>query len=136
MRRPRAIWVVLGSLATLAVLGLVAGILVLRSAWFHEKVRARIIETIETATGGRAELGAFGFDWRRMRAEADAFTLHGNEPAGRPPLFRANSIVVGLKIVSVLLRDVDIQSLEVKDPHIYLMVYPDGHTNIPEPKIK
>lgn len=136
MSRQRIAWMVFGSLAAILVLALAGGILVLRSAWFHEKVRARIISTIETATGGRAELGSFRFDWRQLRAEVDRFALHGNEPPGRPPLFRAASIAVGLKIVSAVRRDIDIQYLEVKEPHVYLIVYPDGHTNVPEPKIK
>ncbi len=136
MSRRRIAWVVLGSLAAIVLLGLAGGILVLRSDWFHEKVRARIISTVETATGGRAEVGDFRFDWKQLRAEVDRFVLHGNEPADRPPLFRAASVVLGLKIVSALRRDVDLQYLEVKDPHIYLIVYPDGHTNVPEPKIK
>lgn len=136
MSRRRIGWIVFGSLAAILVLCLAVGIVVLRSDWFHEKVRARIINTIETATGGRAEIGSFRFDWKQLRAEVDRFTLHGNEPADRPPLFRAASVTVGLKIVSLVRRDVDIQYLEVKDPHIYLIVYPDGHTNVPEPKVK
>jgi translocation and assembly module TamB len=134
--RRRIAWVALGSLAAIVVLGLAGVILVLRSDWFHEKVRARIVSTIETATGGRAEVGNFRFDWKQLRAEVDQLTLHGNEPADRPPLFRASTIAVGLKIVSAFRRDIDIQYFEVKDPHIYLIVYPDGHTNVPEPKIK
>ena len=112
------------------------GVAVLRSGWFHEKVRAGIVSTVETATGGRVELGGFSLDWRKLRVEIQAFTLHGTEPAGKPPLFRASSIAVGLKIVSVLKRDVDIQYLDVADPRVFLIVYPDGRTNVPEPKIK
>jgi translocation and assembly module TamB len=134
--RRRIVGIVLGSLVAILVLGLAGGILVLRSDWFHEKVRARIISTIETATGGRGEIGSFRFDWRQLRAEVDQLTLHGNEPAGRPPLFHAEKVAVGLKIVSALRRDIDIQYLEVTQPHIYLMVYPDGHTNVPEPKLQ
>jgi translocation and assembly module TamB len=134
--RSRKLWLTLGSLAIILAAGFIGAILVLQSSWFYEKVRARIIGTIETATGGHAEIGSFRFDWRQLRAEVDGFTLRGNEPPDRPPLFRATSVTVGLKIVSLLRRDIDIQSLEVKNPHIYLIVYPDGHTNIPEPKIK
>ena len=84
------------------MLTLLAGVLILRSDWFHEKVRARIVETVETATGGRVELGGFQFDWRRMRVEVQAFTIHGTEPAARPPLLHADSIALGLKSVSAL----------------------------------
>ncbi len=136
MSRMRAAGLVAASLAAVVLLALAAGVLVVRSSWFYEKVRARMIAAIETATGGRAELQAYRFDWKQLRAEVDGFVLHGAEPAGKPPLFRAASVAAGLKIVSVFKRDIDIQSLDIREPHIYLIIDPDGHTNIPEPKLK
>jgi len=136
MTRKRIAVIGVISLAALVALAVAAGVLVLRSTWFYEKVRERMIGTIETATGGRAELGAYRFDWKRLRAEVDGLVLHGTEPAGKPPLFRAASVTAGFKIISLLGRKADIQSLDVIDPRVYLIVYPDGHTNVPEPKLK
>jgi len=134
--RRRKLRIALATFAALVLLTTVAVVLVIRSAWFFEQVRARIVATVETATGGRVDVGAFRFDWRTMRAEIRGFTLHGTETAEKPPLLRASSISVGLKIVSALKRDVDIQSLDVEEPRVSLIVYPDGRTNIPEPKVK
>src|SRR4051794_17764543 len=136
MRLRRFLWIAALSLTAIALIALVTSVLILRSDWFHEKVRARIVETVETATGGRVELGGFTFDWRRLRVEVHSFTIHGTEPAGKPPLLHADTIVVGLKIVSALKRDVDIQYLDIGAPRVSLIVYPDGRTNVPEPKIK
>jgi len=134
--RKRIAFAIAGSLAGLIVLAGLAAIFVLRSAWFYEKVRARVVRTVETATGGRVEAGSFQFDWTQLRAEIRMFVIHGTEPAHKPPLFRAGSVAVGLKIISVLKRDVDIQYLDVTGPHVCLTVDPDGHTNVPEPKVK
>lgn len=134
MNRRRIAWIAAGSIAGVLALGAAAIPLVLRSSWFYEKVRERAVSTVEEATGGRVELRSFQFDWKRWRAEFHGFVLHGNEPADRPPLFRADSVAVGLKIVSVFRRDVDIQYLDLAAPRIYLIVYPDGRTNLPEPK--
>ena len=123
-------------LAAAALLAAAAGVLVLRSQWFHGKVRGWLIGSIEDATGGRAEMGLFRFDWTSLRAEADSIVLHGTEPAGRPPLFRAGSIAVGLKIVSLWKRDIDIRSLEVEAPRINLTVDAHGRTNLPQPKVR
>jgi translocation and assembly module TamB len=136
MRRRRALWIATGVLAALAVGAVIAGVLVVRSRWFYDRVRERVVATVETATGGRVEIGGFRFDWSHLRAEVTSFVLHGTEPAGKPPLLRASTITVGLKINSLWKRDVDIQSLEVAAPHVYLIVYPDGRTNVPEPKVK
>jgi translocation and assembly module TamB len=135
-RRKRRVLIAAGSVTLLVALVAVAGILTLRSRWFYEQVRQRVVSTVETATGGRVEAGSFQFDWTRLRAEIRRFTLHGTEPEGKPPLFRAGSIAVGLKIVSVWKQAVDIQYLEVGEPRVYLIVDPDGRTNVPEPKIK
>ena len=135
MSRRRALWIAFG---TVAVLLAAAGALVavLQSRWFYERLRAGIVERVEQATGGRAEIASFAFDWRRMRAEIRGFTLHGTEPAGKPPFLRAQRIAAGLKIVSLLRRDVDIRSLDVAAPRVYVIVDADGRTNVPQPKVR
>src|ERR1035441_8443046 len=119
----------------LVLLAGIAAIFVVRSAWFNGKVRQFIVGTVEKATGGRVEVATFRFDWKHLRAEVHEFVLHGKEPADKPPLFRAGSVVVGLKLVSILRRDVDIQSLTISDLRVYLIVGADGRTNFPEPKV-
>jgi translocation and assembly module TamB len=131
----RLLWIG-ASVAAAVLLAAVAGVFVLRSEWFRGKARAWLVSSIETATGGRAEMGAFRFDWTAMRAEADSFVLHGTEPAGKPPLFRAASIAVGLKIVSLVERNIDIRSLDVEAPRIALIVDSNGRSNLPQPKTR
>jgi translocation and assembly module TamB len=133
--RRRIAWFA-GGLIVFLLLAAVTVVMIVRSDWFYNKIRAKIIETIETATGGRAEIGSFSFDWRKMRAEVRDIVLHGTEPADKPPLLRAPQVVVGLKIISLSRHDIDIQSLAVIEPHVYLIVASDGSTNIPKPKGK
>src|SRR5438876_651218 len=116
-------------LVLLLAIAAVNVVFILQSTWFFEKVRHAIIDTVETATGGRVEVGSFRFDWKQMRAEVREFVIHGSEPAGRPPLLRAGTVVVGIKLVSAIRRDVDIQYLNIDQPRIYLIVAPDGSTN-------
>ena len=136
MTRKRMAWTAVGVLAGVALGVALAAVLVLRSAWFNQKVRERVVRTVETATGGRVEAGSFHFDWKRLRAEIGAFTIHGTEPSGKPPLFHARNVAVGLKIISILKRDVDIQYLEVIEPRVYLTIDSDGRTNLPAPKVR
>lgn len=124
-----------GLLAGLVVMA-AAAILVLRSDWLHEQLRQRLVATVENATGGRAEVGSFRFDWKRLRIDLGQFTVHGTEPPGKPPLFQAKSAQIGLKVISLWRRDVKLQELDVVEPRIDLIVGPDGRTNLPEPKVK
>src|SRR6185437_16966837 len=96
-----AIWAAAG-IAALVLLVVVAGVAVVRTQWFRDRVRDRIVSDVERASGGRVEIGSFQFDWKTLTAKVSPFVLHGKEAAGEQPLFRAESITVGLKIVSIL----------------------------------
>ena len=93
-------WVV-GGLLALVLLTALVGLYVAQSDWFREQVRKRIVSELESATGGRAEIGKFQLDWKTLVAEMDDVVLHGTEPATGPPLLRIKSLVIGLKIVSL-----------------------------------
>jgi len=42
---------------------------------------------------------------------------------------------VGLKLVSILRREIDIQFLEVEAPQLRIIVHRDGTTNLPRPGV-
>jgi translocation and assembly module TamB len=135
MRRPVKIGLYAAAgLAGAALLLIAAAFVVVRTSWFHEQVRRRMVSEIENATGGRVELAGFGFDWHSMTASARGLTIHGTEGKGEAPLFHADLIRVGLKIVSILEKRVDLESVRVERPQVNLIVYPDGRTNFPKPK--
>ena len=124
-----------GALVLVFALLTTIAVLTLRSPWFHEQVRQRIVAELERVTGGTATLGSWVFNWQLLTAEFNDLTLHGSEPANVPPLLRARSIKVGLKIISFWKRNVDIESLLIVEPLVNLIVAADGSTNIPAPKI-
>lgn len=127
------------SLAGFLVLLLITGIAVvalLRSTWFHDAVRDRIIAEAAKATGGRAEIGRFEFDWRTLEARVAPFTLHGKEKPGEPVFLQTDGIRVKLRIVSALQKNVNIAALVVERPRIHIVEYADGTNNIPTPKTR
>ncbi|HZT34040.1 MAG TPA: translocation/assembly module TamB domain-containing protein [Bryobacteraceae bacterium] len=124
-----------GSLAALALLLTLAAGLVVHSGWFREQVRERLVREAERATGGRVECGPVSFEWLRLRAHVQDFVLHGGEPSGAPPLFRAASVTAGFKLLSAVRSRVDLAALEVRAPQVYVIVRPDGSTNIPSPRL-
>ena len=128
------LWIVAPLLA-MVLIAFAAAVITIRSDWFKNKVRERIVTIVEDSTGGRAEIGRFSYDWRRLTAEVGPFVLHGKEPKAAPPLVRADKIEIGLKIISALKKDVDIAQLSVDKPEVHIMVAPDGSTNLPTPKL-
>ncbi len=134
-KRNRILLRIVGSLAALVVVLVVASVLILQSAWFSNYVRGKIIQVTEESTGGVAELGSFQFDWTHLTARIRNFVLHGTEPKGADPLARVALLEVRLKLFSGLKKAVDLQYLGIEQPQVNLMVLPDGKTNIPEPKV-
>jgi len=124
----------LRALATIVVLLAIAaitGVMVVRSGWFHEYLRERILQELERSTGGRAELSQLIVDWQGLTAQVSGLVVHGTEPPEEAPLVRVESATVGLRVLSVLEQRVDLASLDIVRPHVNVIVYPDGSTNFP-----
>src|SRR5258706_13509941 len=123
----------LAAAAILLVVCAVAALLVVRSGWFREKVRQRIVTEVESATGGRVEVGNFSFKWETLTAKISPFVLHGTEAAAEAPLLRVESVSIGLRIISMLERKIDLASGTVDRPRLSIVIYPDGSDNLPTP---
>ncbi len=136
IKRKKVILTVLASLAGLVLVLLIASILVLRSAWFANYVREKIIAVTEESTGGKVEISSFQFDWTHLTARIRNFVLHGTEPSGTDPLVQVQLLEVRLKLFAGLKKAVDLQYLGIQQPRVNLIVFPDGKTNVPEPKIQ
>jgi translocation and assembly module TamB len=138
-RLGRVLWHVLvrgiAAVAVLVVIAALAGLVVVQSGWFHEYVRQRIIAEIEHATGGRVELGSFSFRGPTLTARVSQFVLHGKEPAGEPPLLHAESVTIGLRILSFAERKIDVASVQVDKPRVRIVIYADGSDNLPIPQL-
>jgi translocation and assembly module TamB len=136
-RRARKIvlFSVLGMIVLLAIAA-IGSLIMVRTEWFKNKVRDRIVAVAETATGGRVEIGRLDYQWPGLTVEVSPFIVHGKEPPGAPVFFRAEKITIGLKIVSALKKEVDIRSLTVEQPQLHVTVAADGTTNVPEPKVQ
>jgi len=134
-RLRRTLLISTGTVLAFALVLVCVAVAVLQSSWFKEKVRLRIVSETERASGGQVEIEAFNFDWPHLTAAIDGFVLHGTEPKTDAPLFRAEHILLRLKLISILGRQVKIRNLQIDKPQIAVIVHPDGTTNIPPPRL-
>ncbi len=133
-RKKILIWIGAG-IPALILLLIITSVLIVRTAWFSNYVRDKIIAVTEESTGGVVEIGSFQFDWMHLTARIRNFVLHGNEPKTAAPLARIALLEVHLKLLAGLKHAVDLQYLGIDQPQVNLIVFPDGTTNIPEPKV-
>ncbi len=131
-RRKWVLFVALGLSCLVVAVGVTA-VLVLRSSWFSEKVRLRMIYEIERATGGRVELGSWGFNYATMTAHVERFVLRGTEAPNRAPFFRAGRVAVGLRIISLFKKNIELASAVIERPELHIYIAADGSDNIPKP---
>ena len=124
---------------TAVVIGIVllvaiAAVFVLvRSPGFHRWVLAKIVEQASQSTGARVELENFDLHLKTLTADIYGLTVHGTEATGEKPLLEIRKATVGLKIISILDRKVNLSELLVEDPVVHLTVNKDGRSNLPTP---
>lgn len=139
MRKIRAIlanrWMRRGAIAAV-VLCLVTGTveLTLRSDWFAEAVRDRLVAELEAATGGTATIKQFRFGRDRLAFIVEGVELRGKEPPEDPALLSIALLELEIRIESLLGRRVSLEHLNVVEPRASVVIFDDGSTNIPSPR--
>lgn len=133
MRRLR-VWRWLVAIALLALVCAILLWVVVSSATFHRYVQARVVNAIETATGGKVDAGSFTWNLRKLEFTMRNLTIHGLEGANEVPYAHVDRLYVDAKVISVLGGRVGLQTLYLEHPVIHIVVYADGRTNQPAPK--
>ena len=126
----------IGSIVVLSVLLGLELYFYASSESFQNKVRHRLAVTIETAFGGRVEIGTFHWRLLALEAEAGGIVIHGREAANEAPYARIEHLRVKASILGILSPSVRLSELEVTKPALHLIVYANGETNQPQPRIK
>ena len=101
------------------------------SAAFENVVRKRLIAQIETLTGGRAQIAAFHWRLLHFEAEADGIAIHGTEDPGEAPYAQIGRLRVQVSVLGFFSPRILLRGLEIAQPRLHLIVYPDGSTNQP-----
>ncbi len=121
----------------LLLLGLFAGLAwYLTSDRFRERVRRKVVAEIERITGGRTEMKSFRWNLSRLEFEATDVTIHGLESPDEVPYAHVDRLLVQAKVLSLFDREIGLRQLRAERPVVHLIVYPDGSTNQPTPKVK
>lgn len=123
----------IGGLALLLVAAVIVALVILRSQGFHRYVLAKIVQVASESTGGKVDVHDFSFRWSGLRADLDGIIIHGTESADQKPLLQVDKLTVGLKVLSVLHQQVNLNELLIEHPVVNLIVSKDGSNNIPQP---
>lgn len=130
--RRRKLWIG-GGVFLLAVAGLLGLMVWAGSASCENLVRKRIAAQIESSTGGRVEIATFHWHPFSLEAEAAGIVIHGSEAPDQEPYARIGKVRVGISVFGFFSPHVQLRHLEIQEPAVHLIIYPDGTTNQPKP---
>jgi translocation and assembly module TamB len=119
--------------AALMVVVVALVLTVIRTNWFQNYVREKIVSALEDGTGGVIDIGSFTFDIPQLHAHLANLVIHGSEPASAAPFVRVESIDLYARVFSGG-RIAGISALEIERPQVNILVSADGRTNLPTPK--
>jgi translocation and assembly module TamB len=125
----------LGGILLLLLLAGVAALVIARSDWLREKLRAVIVEQAEIATGGRVEIRKFQLDWTGLTADVDGLVVHGTEAPNQAPFLAVDHVTIGIRIISLFARDFRLSRIDVTHPRVHIIIDEAGDTNLPRPKV-
>ena len=122
----------------LAVIAVVAALLIsfawglIHTQWFAGVMKTRIVSVLQDATGGRVELGVFSFNADTLHTTLSDLVIHGTEPIGSAPLLRMQKLDIDLRMLSWWRRDLEVNSLSIKQPQINILIDQSGKSNLPK----
>jgi translocation and assembly module TamB len=97
-------------------------------------VRRRLVHELEAATGGRVEIASFHWNLLALEAEAGGVIIHGLEAPGEAPCAQIEHLRLRVSLLNFWSPRILLRDLEVSKPALHLIVYPDGATNLPQPR--
>src|ERR1700722_7203958 len=87
---------------SLLVLLLLAAIVVVRTTTFQHFVLTQLEQKVQASTGARFDIEKLTINWRLLTLDLYGIVLHGKESGTQAPLFAADHLRIGLKIISIL----------------------------------
>jgi translocation and assembly module TamB len=121
------------TIGALLLLVIVAAIVLLHTPAFRNYLLAKIEQKAGEATGARVEIQDFDVHVGSLTADIYGLTIHGKEAAAEKPLLQVQHVKVGVKIISVLNRKVNLSELMIERPVVNLIVDKQGNSNLPHP---
>jgi translocation and assembly module TamB len=127
-KRLRRIGLALGALVALLALGFAA----MSTSWFQRMLERRVVQNLESMTGGPVEVQRFRFRPIVLQIILRGLVLHGHQLPGESPFFTGRAVVIRIKPLSLLRRKLLLRSLDWDTVDIHLYTRPDGSTNLGE----
>ena len=121
------------AIAGLLLLLVAAAYVMVHTSAFNRFVLEKVVEEAQKATGSRVEIRGLQIHWNKLSVDVKGLVIQGKGGSAQPPFLRVDHAAVGLKIISILRRKVNLSDLVLDRPALDLRANARGGTNAPEP---
>jgi translocation and assembly module TamB len=121
------------TIGAVLLLVIVAAVVLLRTPAFHNYLLAKIEQQAGKAIGGRVDVQNFDLHPGTLTADIYGLTVQGKESPAEKPLLQVQHVKVGIRIISVLRRKVNLSELLIEHPVVNLIADKQGNSNLPQP---
>ncbi len=118
-----------GALLLLLVVG---AYMVIHTQAFNRFVAREIVKQAQESTGAQLTIGKLLIHWGQLKVDFYDVALR-TSPNPAPPFLSCDHLGVGLKILSIWKRKIDLQDLFLDRPVLHVLVDSQGRTNLPHP---
>ena len=100
---------------------------------FNQFVLEKLVQEAQKATGSRVLIRSMEIHSDKLAIDLYGIVIYGKGQGSQSPFFQSDHARVGLKIVSLLRKKVDLRELLLDRPVLDLQVNAKGETNVPTP---
>ncbi len=119
------------TIGSLLVVLVAAAIFVVHTTAFQSFVLTQLELKVQANTGAGLDIKKLAINWRLLTFDLYGIVLHGKESEPQAPLFAADHLRVGLKIISILERKVDWNEIVLDQPVAHFTIDRNGNSNLP-----
>jgi len=118
-------------LSLVVVIGVYA---VLHSTRFHDYVLRTAQRKASASLNTRVDLQNYSLHLSNLGLDLYGMTVYGVGPGANQPLLQVDHVGLGVRVISVLHRQWNLDNVAVDHPVVNLIVDANGNTNIPTPQ--
>ncbi len=116
---------------------LIAGIgtyVLLHSASFHNYVLRTAEKKASDSLNTRVQVQNFALHLSNLGLDLYGLTVYGTGPGANAPLLQVDHVGLGVRVISVLHRQWNLDNVTVDHPVVHLIVDQKGENNLPKPQ--
>ena len=123
-------WIV-GIIALLVIVLAVGVYVVLHSAWAHNYILKTAQQKASESLNTRVTLQNYALNLSNLGLDLYGLTVYGVGPGANAPLLQVDHLGLGVKVISLMHRQWDLQNVAVDHPVVRLIVDSQGQSNLP-----